>query len=172
MQRISRLVAVAAMALLAAAQAGSQAGLQEKTSPLDRMRALAGEWEGTASSSNAAARVTYKVVSGGSAVMEIIEPQGEENMVTIYHEDNGRLLMTHYCAAGNQPRMTAPAPAADARQIVFKLQDVTNLASASSGHMVGLVLTFVDKDHITQEWTWREKGKADMTEKFTLTRRK
>ncbi len=30
---------------------------------------------------------------------------GPENMITMFHMDGDRLLMTHYCGAGNQPRM-------------------------------------------------------------------
>jgi hypothetical protein len=37
--------------------------------------------------------------------------------------------------------------------------DVTNLSASDAGHMRKLVVTFGDKDHFTQEWTWREKGK-------------
>ncbi len=35
------------------------------------------------------------------------EVMGEHGMITIFHMDNARVLMTHYCGAGNQPRMQA-----------------------------------------------------------------
>ena len=93
-------------------------------------------------------------------------------MVSMYHLDGDRLMMTHYCGAGNQPRMRAGQVGADAREIVFTFQDATNLPNADAGHMVGLTLTWQTKDHITQAWTWREKGKPDLVEKFDLVRKK
>jgi hypothetical protein len=50
--------------------------------------------------------VTFKVTSAGSAVMS--EILGKEDMISMFHMDGpDRLLMTHYCGTGNQPRMQA-----------------------------------------------------------------
>jgi hypothetical protein len=43
--------------------------------------------------------------------------------------------------------------------ITFDFVDVTNLSAPDAGHMRKLVVTFEDKNHFTQEWTWTEKGK-------------
>ena len=80
-------------------------------------------------------------------------------MTTMYHPDGDHLMMTHYCSAHNQPRMRSQTGSAETRSIVFDFVDVTNLSTPDAGHMTRLVLTFVDQDHLTQEWTWREKGK-------------
>ena len=84
---------------------------------------------------------------------------GESEMVTMYHPDGDHLMMTHYCSAHNQPRMRSQKVPVEIKDLVFDLVDVTNLSSPDAGHMKKLVLTFVDQDHFTQEWTWREKGK-------------
>jgi hypothetical protein len=44
-------------------------------------------------------------------------------------------------------------------RIAFDFVDVTNLSEPGGGHMHNLVVTFQDKDHFTQEWTYREKEK-------------
>jgi hypothetical protein len=55
--------------------------------------------------------VSYQLISGGAAIMERIMPPNEPSMVSIYHLDGDKLMMTHYCSAGNQPRMQAEAQA-------------------------------------------------------------
>jgi hypothetical protein len=75
--------------------------------------------------------------------------------------------MTHYCGAGNQPRMRAQASFGNT--ITFKFVDVTNLKDRSEGHMTGLVIKFVDANHVTQEWTWKADGK-ETTSTFNLQR--
>ena len=83
----------------------------------------------------------------------------ESEMVTIYHPDGDRLMMTHYCSAHNQPRMRSQSVSTEIKNITFDLVDVTNLSAPDAGHMKKLVVTFADRDHFTQEWTWAQNGK-------------
>ena len=130
-----------------------------KTLPeFEKMKSLVGEWKGT-SADNKPATVTYTLVSDNSALMEKLAMGGESEMVTMYHPDGDHLMMTHYCSAHNQPRMRSQAVAAGSKNITFDLVDVTNLSSPDAGHMKKLVVTFADKDHFTQEWTWTQNGK-------------
>jgi len=78
-------------------------------------------------------------------------------MVTVYHPDGDSIMMTHYCAAGNQPRMRAQG--SQGNTIAFQFVDAANLKGATDGHMQRLVIKFVDKDHVTEEWTWKADGK-------------
>jgi hypothetical protein len=130
-----------------------------KTIPeFERMKSLVGEWRGT-SMNGKPATVTYTLVSDNSALMERLVMVGESEMVTMYHPDGDHLMMTHYCSAHNQPRMRSQTVAVASKNITFDFVDVTNLSAPDAGHMRKLVVTFGDKDHFTQEWTWREKGK-------------
>ena len=132
-----------------------------KTIPdFERMKSLVGEWKGT-SMDGKPAMVTYTLVSDNSALMERLAVGGESEMVTMYHPDGAHLMMTHYCSAHNQPRMRSQTVAAGSKQITFDFVDVTNLSSPDAGHMRRLVVTFGDKDHFDQEWTWKEKGKEN-----------
>ena len=130
-----------------------------KTIPeFESMKSLVGEWKGT-SMGGKPATVTYTLVSDNSVLMERLFMGGESEMVTMYHSDGDRLMMTHYCSAHNQPRMRSQTVAGGSKIITFDLVDVTNLSAPDAGHMKKLVVTFEDKDHFTQEWTWTEKGK-------------
>ncbi|HUK87237.1 MAG TPA: hypothetical protein VLT85_06195 [Terriglobales bacterium] len=130
-----------------------------------RMQKLVGTWESTAEGKPYT--MTFQLISGGSALMESM---GAEDMVTMYHLDGERLMMTHYCAAHNQPRMVAEVEP-DGKTIRFKLLDITNLADPQAGHMVRMVLAFEDDDHISEQWTFLKNGK-ETTETFHLTRKK
>ena len=146
------------------AQSKAQAGF-------DRLKTLVGEWEGIAGKGETAA-VSYRLVSNGSALEETLRVGKDETMITMYHLDGDRLMVTHYCAAGNQPRMVATPDPGNPNVIAFNFLDATNLSSPDAGHMRSLVVTLVDKDHFTQRWTWREKGKEDKWDLFKLSRKK
>ena len=84
----------------------------KSTPAFDQLKSLAGNWEGK-DSSGSPVKINYKVISNGSVVMEYLEPTKEPEMVTMYSVDGDRIVVTHYCSAGNQPTMqTAPSPAA------------------------------------------------------------
>ena len=142
-----------------------------KTVPeFERMKSLVGEWKGSAMNGKPAT-VTYTLVSDNSALMERLTMGGESEMVTMYHPDGDHLMMTHYCSAHNQPRMRSQTVSAEIKKITFDLVDVTNLSSPDAGHMKKLVVTFVDRDHMTQAWTWTQKGKEGV-EVFNFERMK
>ncbi len=136
----------------------------------DRIKALAGEWEGKGSDGTVV-QTTYRVVSNGSAVMNVIDPGGPYEMITMFHMDGKDLMVTHYCSMGNQPRMVA-RPGTKPNTIEFGFKDVTNVTSANEGYMYGLVLTMIDANHHNQEWIFHENGKKETHDTFTLTRKK
>jgi hypothetical protein len=120
------------------------------------IKSMPGTWEGKASS-GMDVQVHFKVTAGGSAVMS--EITGHEDMISMIHLDGpNRLLLTHYCAAGNQPRMQANV-SPDGKIITFKFVDATNLATPDAGHMERMVLTLLDENHHTEEWIFTDHGK-------------
>jgi len=130
---------------------------------------MPGTWESKAADGRVL-QVTFKVTAGGSAVMSEILGQGPEDMITMFHMDGpNRLLMTHYCGAGNQPRMQASV-SSDGKVITFNYVDATNLATPDAGHMQRLVLTMLDDNHHTEEWTFSDHGK-EQKEVFDLRRK-
>ncbi len=139
------------------------------TPQFERLRSLAGNWAGT-DQDGKGIKVSYAVLSNGSAVLEkLTSPEGG-TMVTMYHRDGDRILATHYCSAGNQPRMTAvPTPAVNDMTFIFV--DGTNFTNSSNGgHMQGLTLQFKDKSHLTQHWTFRHNNGHEQVEIVNLHR--
>jgi hypothetical protein len=103
-------IAVSLVVLLAALAAQAQSGSQQS---FGSIKALTGNWEGKTQMGDPV-QVSYRVTGGGSAVLgEIVSQMNgkSEDMISMFHMDGDRLLLTHYCAAGNQPRMKATASA-------------------------------------------------------------
>ncbi len=150
MTKLTRTLIAAAIALSAAC-ALAQTDAQKAFTAIKNMP---GTWEG--SSVEGPVKVTFKVTSGGSAVMS--EILGKEDMISMFHMDNDRLLLTHYCAVGNQPRMQA-AVSSNGKVITFTYVDATNLATPDSAHMQQMILTVIDDNHHTEEWVFAGQGK-------------
>ena len=133
-----------------------------------RLKTLVGEWE--ANTSSGKAHLTYELVSGDTALLERESSETMPAMVTVYHVDGGRLLLTHYCMAGNQPRMQATASSLDGSEIDFQFLDATNLADPGAGHMHNAKIRIVDNSHLVSEWQFYENGKPKFTETANFTR--
>ncbi len=165
--RKSATAAATLMIMLSASfvSAGSDA---RKT--FDQLKGLEGNWAGT-NSQGQPLQVTFRLTAGGSALMsEIVghdtDKHGPENMITMFHMDGDRLLMTHYCGAGNQPRMKVVS--SDAKSVSFEFFDGTNIAPGD-GHMQHVTFTQPDADHHIEEWVFLDHGK-ETKEVFTLAR--
>ncbi len=136
----------------------------------DKIKGLEGEWTGK-NSGGMAVTSNFRTTSAGSAVIQMLGEGVDHEMPTVYHMDGDRLMMTHYCAAKNQPRMVLAPGQDSAKTMKFDFLDVTNLSGPDAGHMRQVVFTFIDKDHFRQDWTYREKGK-DSTEVFDFVRKR
>lgn len=139
----------------------------QRAAMLDRVKSLAGTWELTAPDGKTAT-IQFGVTAAGSAVREVMFPGTEHEMTNMYHMDGGALLVTHYCAAGNQPRMRAAAAAPD--RIDFEFDSVTNMTAVDQHTMSTLSLVWVDNDHIREEWRSTVNGKPTDPSVFELRR--
>jgi hypothetical protein len=154
--------------------AGEEAPAEKPRHPqLERMKKLAGEWllVGADGQPTATIGASYRVTSGGSAVLETLFPGKDSEMVTMYYLDGGELVLTHYCCLANQPRMKADQGSAEGT-IAFKFAGGSNIDPARDAHMHEAVQTFVDDDHLKSTWTMWEGGKAAETNTFTLARKR
>jgi hypothetical protein len=154
---------------LLALTATTALGQTDAQKAFNAIKSMPGIWEGKAADGHAL-QVSFKVVSGGSAVMSEIIGTGPEDMVSMFNLDGpNRLLLTHYCGAGNQPRMQAGV-SPDGKTVTFTFVDATNLATPDAGHMQRMILTLLDENHHKEEWTFVDHGK-EMKEVFDLHRK-
>jgi hypothetical protein len=123
---------------------------------LDRFKTMVGTWEGKSPEGDART-VTYQLMADGTAVMGESH-DGSGAMTSLFYVDGDRLLMTHFCPSGNQPRMTATI-SPDLRMVSFDFLDATNLPAPTAGHMHRAVYLFSDDDHYSEEWIWKQEGK-------------
>ncbi len=132
-----------------------------------RLKTLAGEWE--AETKMGKMHLSYEVIAGGTALVEKESGDKMPAMLTVYHLDGDRLLLTHYCMAGNQPRMQAKAYNADSGELEFQFLDATNLP-AGGGHMHNVTFRFVDNGHLATAWEFYENGAPKTKELAEYTR--
>ena len=121
---------------------------------------LAGRWE-SVTAKGTVIRLTFEPIARASALVERYEA-GTTVTQTVYHLDGERLLLTHYCAQGNQPRLVATLGAADGK-IPFTFLDATNLAGVEASRMVACEFTFDDADHFMRSETYRHADVDDIT---------
>ncbi len=154
-----------ALTFTAALAAHAQTDAQKAFSTLKNMP---GTWEGKGEDGQPL-QVNFKVVSGGTAVMSEIQGNHSPDMISMFNMDGSRLLLTHYCSMGNQPRMQASV-SPDGKTFTFNYLDATNLSSPDAGHIEKMVLTVLDENHHTENWTFIDHGK-EMNRLFDLYRK-
>jgi hypothetical protein len=136
----------------------------------DAMKSLAGDWTAVLDGKQTLSG-TVRLLSNGTAVEESFTNDAQHmQMVSVYTPDGDKLAMTHFCDAGNQPRMETPALKHGDNEFAFHMTGVGNLTSAKEGHMVALTLRVEDRDHYSEVWTWSEAGKT-ATSVFHFTRK-
>lgn len=139
----------------------------------EMLKGLVGEWvqEEAEGAKEQKGEVHYKLTGSGSALVETLNPGDKMEMLTVYHMDGENLMLTHYCAMGNQPKMKAEAKA-EGKTLTFGCDSVSNVKSHDDPHMHSLTVTFVDGDHVKHEWGLFQDGKVANTHKMSFVRKK
>jgi hypothetical protein len=141
------------------------AGDPKTAAAFDRLRTLVGTWDMTStlpSGKTYKDKVIYRLASGGSVLFEEIGPAA--SMLTTYHLDNGKLVLTHFCTVGNQPRMRLHSITDDGRRLAFEIYDITNLTSPEKYHSTNLEVSFISQDRVQLLYT----GKSSAGEQKTV----
>jgi len=179
MKKIMRItlmvLAVSAMGPLAAPAGEHQMGSAVVHSrDFDRMKELAVAWEGNMDMGQGMEplRVTYELTSAGNAIVERFAAGKPHEMVTVYHDFNGKLAMTHYCSLGNQPHMELTDPGENTLKFVLS-EKSPGLVSLNEMHMHALTIAIDTKDSITETWTLYDKGtkKNDVSVKLARSKK-
>ena len=182
--------AVVALSHVASAQASSpSASATPASAPSDaqksfeQLKSLAGKWEGKlttvpvrAEMEGANPEITMRVTSRGNALVHEMKESGTpddpakyDHPVTMLYVDGEKLYLTHYCDAGNRPRMAART-SADGKKIEFDFVDVAG--GTQYGHMHHAVFTVIDANHHIEDWTYMEPGDKPVQVHMDLQRAK
>jgi hypothetical protein len=158
LRMISRKVGFLLFLMLAAS-----AALGSSETVFEIFKGFEGKWAIRSGQKTLPIEMTYESGSKGSIVTEQF---GKE--LSVFYRDGQSLLMTHFCNAGNQPRLRLRK---NTRAGVFEFQmfDITNLQSADADHVERVVYKIIDDKTIDLEIVWK-KGKSEESEKYTLTR--
>lgn len=176
-------LAVVLLSLSSMAWAQSEAKLvapSDAQKSFTLLKTLAGTWKGSVTTTPkmegmgggdmwASLRVTSR---GNAIVHEMKEPGTPDDVnhddpITMFYLDGSRLLLTHYCDAGNRPRMAARA-SADGKRVEFDFVDVAG--NMEHGHMNHAVFTIVDANHHVEDWTYMMPGDKPVEAHMDLQR--
>jgi hypothetical protein len=157
----------AAAAVATVQAAGPKSEVSAGPAAYARLKTLVGEWE--ADTAMGKAHVSYELIAGGTSLVEKETGDKMPAMLTVYYLDGDRLLLTHYCMAGNQPRMQARTFNPETGEVAFEFLDATNL-KPGAGHMHNAKIRLVDNDHLSTQWEFYENGQQKMAETAQYTR--
>jgi hypothetical protein len=169
-------VALLSLSTLAFAQSDAQKSFTE-------LKSLAGSWEGHVTTTpkapemdGAVLDISLRVTSRGNALVHEMhgagtpdDPTKYDHPLTMLYLDGDRLLLTHYCDAGNRPRMVAKT-SPDGKTVDFDFIDVAG--GTEYGHMHHATFTFIDANHHTEDWTYMMPGDKPMRAHVDLQRTK
>jgi len=147
----------------------------------DQLKTLAGSWQASVTTDppmkemgeGAITKVSLRVTSRGNALVHEMndgagdDPTRYDHPVTMLYLDGDRLLLTHYCDAGNRPRMAART-SADGKTVEFDFLDVAG--STEYGHMTHAVFTLIDANHHSEDWTYLMPGDKPVRAHLDLKR--
>jgi hypothetical protein len=143
----------------------------------EKLKTLAGTWEGHLQTSppqpemdGSLGQITFRVTSMGNVLMhEMKSSTRPDDPITMLYLDSDRLLLTHYCDAGNRPRMVGKM-SPDGKTVEF---DFLDLAGGNEyGHMHHAIFTIVDENHHVEDWTYMGPGDKPVHAHFELQRTK
>jgi len=146
----------------------------------DSLAALEGSWkgvpEGDGEEAKAEAEAAGEVVhefrlsAAGTVVMETMGPGTPHEMINMYHLDGEELVLTHYCAGGNQPTMRLDRESSSAGRFVFDFTGGTNLDPAVDKHIHSAEIVLGEPGRITSIWEAFADGKTAGGMTFHLAR--
>jgi hypothetical protein len=156
----------------AQAEAPAAGGVDAKAA-FERIKKLAGDWQGTMMTPDGQATSSrVAVTAGGSAVIETLFAGSEHEMVNVYHMDGADLVISHYCHAGNQPRLRYAAEKSSPDELIFDFAGGTSFDPAKDGHVHAGRVALKGEDRLESDWAFYTNGKEAGVNKLFLSRRR
>ena len=137
----------------------------------NRLQMLEGAWRGHVTSADGPqAEARYEKTAAGNAVAERLFPGTPHEMLTVYYLDGEDLVLTHYCATGNHPRMRLDPAASSPERLVFAFDEATNFSADVDPHMHEGRIEIQGADRLEADWAVFEKGREAGRNRFFLER--
>ena len=168
----SAILAMAPVFVSVALASGARAAdaAPDAKAAFERMKTLVGAWQGSHTKPDGPAmEVDYRLTSNGTALVERLFAGTTHEMTSVYHLEGSDLVITHYCAMGNQPRMKLVAGGKDG-DLRFDFVDGTNLAPATSTHIPGGRISTTAPDRFEADWYVWSQGKQTTTHRLFMKR--
>jgi hypothetical protein len=153
------------LALLAGGLLAALAQPADASAAFDRLKSLTGSWRNAADPASPL-RIRFSTTARGTVLVEEWTANGRPHSLTLYHRDGPRLLATHYCPQGNQPRLILQSAAPTLR---FAFRDATDLDVASESHQHALAFDLTDPARPVRSETYRS-AKGDSADRLILER--
>ncbi|MDH3627273.1 MAG: hypothetical protein OEV00_06665 [Acidobacteriota bacterium] len=173
-----RFVFLSVVAILAVSTPAVADGI-DAGDAFEKLKALAGTWsghsvgEGEAKDSDHDDMKTVhqiQVSANGSVVMETMSPGSPHEMINMYHLDGAELVLTHYCAGGNQPTMRLNRSESSSSDMVFEFTGGSNLDPKVDNHIHDARITWEGDDRIMSQWIAYANGERAGKMTFALER--
>jgi len=163
----------------ATAMAESAAGT-DANAAFERLKSMEGTWTGSAQGEGEAAeedeghggevKHVFAVSAAGTVVMETMMPGTDHEMINMYHLDGEELVLTHYCAGGNQPTMRMNRAASTADSLSFDFTGGSNLNPAKDPHIHSAKIVFKEGGKVQSNWFAYNAGEEAGQMSFNLAR--
>jgi hypothetical protein len=142
-------------------------------SALDFLKTLDGDWKfsgGGHDHGGDSHQVIFKTTAAGSSVMETMFPGEAMEMISVYHRDGDKLLMTHYCALQNAPVLRFEKTDKPG-EIKFVFEGGTNFDPAKDAHVHEGTFQVKDANTLEAAFVSYANGKPDQSPKGVLKRK-
>ncbi len=154
-----------------AAAGAPETVVYDAASAMAFLASTAGEWTDKDSNYDIGGPVTIKTKAAGSAVFINYEQGKPTEMETVFHMDGeGKLLLTHYCAAQNAPLLQFQKSDKPG-ELKFVFLGGTNFDPQEDHHFHDQTLQIVDRNTIEQRTTTWHRGKPSGKELIAVLHR-
>lgn len=162
MKLFAQFMGCALLGLMLLTSAGTARAQTEVTAEqaFERMSALVGHWQTEVGGRPLS--IDIRLSAGGSALVETWTLSSSRESLTIYTRDGDRLLATHYCPQGNQPRLRFDGADAEGRYH-FAFVDGGNLQDPQGQHQHALWTRLDDPNQFTRGEIYLPNGATTET---------
>lgn len=151
--------------LVALAHSSAPAPAVDAAAAFERLKSLEGSWRNAAEPASPL-RIRFSTTARGTVLVEEWTANGRPHSFTLYHRDGVRLLATHYCPQGNQPRLVLQSGAPVLR---FSFRDATDLDEQTESHQHALAFDLTDPARPVRSETYRS-AEGDSDDRLVLKR--